>query len=179
MEKLFFAWSTSQESATLTTRQHMNHAKVYMHIASERVSHRLKVSVAQMVPFLSMFLSLRSLILTRWLRTQRAVLQQVGLQQVGLQECHLQCLLVVVCLLAVACQALQHLRATLVWTFHLKWEFQEQCLLPIWALQECQLTSQWDHHPLKAQVSHQILHNSNQAQPLEVLKRRSRSVWLA
>ena len=141
-----------------------------MHIASERASHRLKVSVAQMVPFLSMFLSLKSSILTRWLRTQRAVLQQVGLQQ---------CLLVVVCHPAVVCQLLEYLSPILVWMCLLKWELQVECLLPIWALQECQLTSQWDHHLLKAQASLQSLNNSSQVQTPEVQKRRSRSVWLA
>ena len=142
-----------------------------MLIASERASHRLKVSVAQMVPFLSMFLSLKSSILTRWLRTQRAVHQQVGLHQ---------CLLVVVCRPVVVCQLLEYLRPTLVWTCHLKWELQEEaCLLPIWALQECQLTSQWDHHLPKAQALLQSLNNSSQVQMPEVQKRRSRSVWLA
>ena len=148
----------------------MNPAKVCMHIASERASHRLKVSVAQMVPFLSMFLSLKSSILTRWLKTQRAVLQQVGLQQ---------CLLEVVCRPVVVCRLLEYLRPILVWTCLLKWELQEECLLPIWALLECQLTSQWDHHLLKTQVSLQSLNNSSQVQMPEVLKRHSRSVWLA
>ena len=74
----------------------MNLARACTLTASEKESHRLKVSVDLTVPFLSTFLSPLSLTSTRWpkIRTLRA--RQVA--------CHLKCHPRVECLQLVECQ---------------------------------------------------------------------------